>query len=213
MPDQARSNPVSRRTVALALAGGVVGAKLASNAAGPPAQPSAHAPPAEPIGAQKSESAEAAARPRERRLLSPLTEGSKLLAWDVVAIEPLALGAVTVKLRGESGVAFSVEVLARDSSPLSPAPPGRTEKFAVYVNNGGDGRMPTAEEQGLAAMALAQVVANNEAHVSAEGFLTQGARLADYQVALMQHADGSNHDGALDHRTMLPAGDRSRERA
>jgi hypothetical protein len=204
MPDQARSNPVSRRTVALALAGGVVGAKLASNVSGPSAHAGGNAPPADPIAAEEGARAETASLPIERRLLSPLSEGSKLLSWDVVAIEPLALGAVTVKLRGESGVAFSVEVLARDASPLSLAPPGRTERFAVHVNNGGDGRMPTAEEQGLAAMALAQIVAKNEEHVSAEGFLTHGARLADYQVALLQHTDGSNVDGALDHRTMLP---------
>ncbi len=206
MPDQ----PVSRRTVALALAGGVVGAKLASNvlvSGSPPASSGAEISSTDPTGAEGAHAA-VGALPLERRLLSPLAEGSKLLGWEVVAIEPLALGAVKVQLRGEDGVAFSVEVLARDGSPLALAPPGRTEKFAVYVNNGGDGRMPTAEEQGLAAMALAQVVAHNEANVPAEGFLTHGARLSGYHVALLQHVDGSNVDGALDHRTMLPLGSR-----
>jgi len=42
---------------------------------------------------------------------------------------------------------FRLEILARDRSPLAVRPPGETEHFAVFVQNGGDGWSPTAEEQ------------------------------------------------------------------
>lgn len=182
---------VSRRLVVGALASGAACASLVS------LDRSEVAESATPSDASPQEQAIS----RERQLLSPLAEGSRLLGWEVVAIAPLALGAVRVDMRGESGVAFAIEVLARDASPLAPVPPARTGKFAVHVNNGGDGRMPTAEEQGLAAMALAQVVAKNEAHVSAEGFFTHAERIAEHPVALMRHVDGSTLSGPFDPAT------------
>lgn len=185
MPDQ----PVSRRVVVGAIAGGSASALLVSlrSAASDEERGAAADAPFSP--------------PRERQLLSPLAAGSRLLDWEVDAIEPLAMGAVRVRLRGDSDVAFGVEVLARDASPLAPRPPAQTDRFALYVNNGGDGRMPTAEEQGLAAMALAQIVARNELHVSAEGFLTQTERLEAHPVALLRHVDGTKHEGPFDAAT------------
>jgi hypothetical protein len=162
---------VSRRTLALGLAGGVASVSLASVVS----------------TATDGSAEEATSSPfEERRLLAPLVPGARLISWEIVAIEPLAQGAVRVALRGESGATFSVEVLARDASPLAPKPPAQTDKFALYVSNGGDGRTPTAEEQGLAAMALAQIVASNEAAVSNEGFLTHGGRIAQHRVALLE---------------------------
>ncbi|MFO0589733.1 MAG: hypothetical protein U0441_19495 [Polyangiaceae bacterium] len=114
-----------------------------------------------------------------------------MLDWQVVRIEALDMGAVRVQLKGESGVAFAVEVLARDRSGLAARPPAQTEKFALHVSNGGDGRMPTAEEQGLAAMALAQIVARNEDGVSDAGFLTHGERIEAHRVAMLEHTQGS----------------------
>jgi hypothetical protein len=186
MPDQS----VSRRLALGTIAGGVVGATLvsASLAGGDDLAP-------EPVTETDAQ------LPREASLLAPLAAGSRILSWSVVAIEPLTMGAVRVQLEGESGVAFAVEVLARDGSPLAARPPARTENFALYVSNGGDGRMPTAEEQGLAAMALAQIVARNEAHVSSEGFLTQGERLDAHPVALLRHVDGSTLSGPFDPAT------------
>jgi hypothetical protein len=188
MPD----HPVSRRMVVGALAGGVVGARVLSALS--PAMPS-------------SEVDERASPPvPERHLLAPLAVGAHLLGWEVVAIDPVAMGTMRVQLRGENGVAFSVEVLARDTSPLAQKPPAATERFAIYVNNGGDGRMPTVEEQGLAAMALAQVVAQNEAQVSAAGFLTHRGRIAAHPVALLRHVDGSTLPGPLDPGPALDGG-------
>jgi hypothetical protein len=176
MPDQS----VSRRIVVGALATSVVGAKVASVISRSEAD---------------LDLTEALANgeplPLERHLLAPLAEGARLLSWEIVAIEPLTMGAVRVQLRGESGVAFGIEVLARDGSAFAQRPPAETEQFAIYVNNGGDGRMPTVEEQGLAAMALSQIVARNELHVSTEGFLTHRDRIAEHPVALLRHVDGS----------------------
>lgn len=168
-------NTVSRRTLALGLAGGVASVSLASVVSTA----------ADGSADERAEAANSAPF-EERRLLAPLVPGARLLSWEIVAIEPLAQGAVRVALRGESDATFSVEVLARDASPLAPKPPAQTDKFALYVSNGGDGRTPTAEEQGLAAMALAQIVATNEAAVSNEGFLTHGGRIAQHRVALLE---------------------------
>jgi hypothetical protein len=179
MPDQ----PVSRRTVAIALAGSAASAKLASALA--------------PVGAPDDigETAGAGAQPG-RTLLSPLAVGSRLLSWEIVAIDPIEMGAQRVHLRGDSGVTFGIEILARDRSPLASQPPACTEHLALYVSNGGDGRMPTVEEQGLAAMALAQIVARNEAHVSTEGYLTHAGRIAEHPVALLDHVDLSRKPAA-----------------
>lgn len=111
------------------------------------------------------------------------------------------MGAVRVQLEGESGVAFAVEVLARDGSPLAARPPAATEKFALYVSNGGDGRMPTVEEQGLSAMELAQIVQRNEARVSTAGFLTQRERLDAHPTELLQHTAGTKSRGQADPAT------------
>lgn len=184
MPDQS----VSRRTIVGALAGSVVGAKVASMLSSSSAEADAELASGEPL-------------PGKRHLLAPLAIGARLLSWEIVAIEPLELGAVRVQLQGENGVAFCTEVLARDGSPLSQRPPAETERFAIYVSNGGDGRMPTVEEQGLAAMALSQIVARNEAHVSTDGFLTHRDRIAGHPVALLEHVDGSAPWGSPDSAT------------
>lgn len=169
MPD----HTVSRRTVAIALAGGALGAKLAS---------------ADSSEQPRGELDDATGAPVERALLSPLVEGSRVLSWEVVAIGRVEHGAVRVSLRGQDGASFGVEILARDRSPIAPRPPARSERFALHVSNGGDGRSPTAEEQGLAAMALVQIVARNEERVSLDGFLTHSERIAAHRSALLEHA-------------------------
>lgn len=173
--------PFSRRLALGTLAGGLVGTTLATSAVEDVE-----------ISEELAQAGPAAQTPRDVHLLAPLAAGSRVLSWEVVAIEPLTMGAMRVQLRGESGVAFAVEVLARDASPFAAKPPAETERFGLYVSNGGDGRAPTAEEQGLAAMALAQIVARNEPRASAEGFLTQGQRIEAHATALLRHTDGSN---------------------
>jgi hypothetical protein len=185
--------PVLRRTVAIALAGGALGAKLAT--VGSPAQADDDA----------GDTAVAPA-PTERTLLSPLSEGAHLLSWQVVAIDPIEMGAMRVRLRGESGATFGIEIMARDRSPIAPRPPAQSEHFALYVSNGGDGRSPTVEEQGLAAMALVQIVARNEAHLSTDGFLTHAERLARHSVALLEDgAELGSKPTGRDQRPAAPA--------
>jgi len=70
---------VSRRTVAIALAGGALHASLASV--------DALAPTHDDPGATAGTPA-----PAERTLLAPLSVGAHLLSWEVVAIEPVEMG-------------------------------------------------------------------------------------------------------------------------
>jgi len=128
------------------------------------------------------------------RLLAPLAVGSRFGRWTVAAIEPLARGAVTVALSSDSAPdhVFSIEVLARDPSPLAVRPPAETRLFALFVKNGGDGYSPTHEEQGLSAMALAQVLARNEEGIDARGFLTHAARIARHREELLVVDDGAD---------------------
>jgi hypothetical protein len=118
-------------------------------------------------------------------LLAPLAVGSRFARWTVASISPLERGAVTVGVRGDDGHAFRLEILARDTSPLAPRAPGVTERFAVHVANGGDGWLPTVEEQGLAAMALASILARSEQAIDAAGFLTHAERIARHRDGLL----------------------------
>jgi len=122
---------------------------------------------------------------RTRTLLHPLGPGSRLARWNVLAVHPLERGAVTVDVSGDDGHTFHLEILARDRSPITSRPPGCTERFAVHVCNEGDGWLPTVEEQGLAAMTLATVIASNESEVPAEGFLTHAERIERHGDSLV----------------------------
>jgi hypothetical protein len=127
---------------------------------------------------------------RTEALVAPLRPGARLGRWVVRRVEPLTRGAVSVTLAGADEHEFRVEILARDPSPFAPAPPGVTARFAVHVCNGGDGWMPTCEEQGLAAMAVAEVLAANEQAIDARGFLTHAERLALHGGELLPQAAG-----------------------
>lgn len=140
-----------------------------------------------------AQAAAAASSPRAialaEALVAPLRPGAPLGRWIVRRVAPMDLGAVTVTLAGADGHEFHVEILARDPSPLAPRPPAATARFAVHVRNGGDGWLPTCEEQGLAAMTLAQVLAANEHAIDAADFLTHAERLARHGAALLPASD------------------------
>ncbi len=123
-------------------------------------------------------------------LLSPLRPGALLVRWTVVAIEPPTRGAVGVVLKDMEGHVFRIEILARDRGALAARPPAETEHFAVFVENGGDGWSPTIEEQGIAAMAVAQLLRRNEAASLAAGFLTHSERIARHAGALLPPTQG-----------------------
>lgn len=159
---------VSRRSVLGAIGAGVVMVPLASSAARADTDATAAGSPAS--------TKEPAVDPRA--LVAPLVPGSRFARWTIDAIHPLALGALGVRVRGDAGEAFELEIFARDPSSLAARPPATTERFAIHVVNGGDGWHPTVEEQGLAAMTLATIVARNEHAVDAARFLTHSERYA-----------------------------------
>jgi hypothetical protein len=160
------SRKVSRRAVVTALGGGVLVAPAAGALSGL-------------VGTAGREPGDAS------RLLDPLTAGSPLARWTVVEVEALRHGALGVLIEAEGGQRFRLEVLRRDASPAAPRPPASTELFAVHVCNGGHGWSPTVEDQGLAAMTLATVIARNEGAASTEGFLTLAERITQHRGHLL----------------------------
>jgi hypothetical protein len=113
-------------------------------------------------------------------LLTPLKVGSRFARWTVAAIHPVEHGALTVAVRTDDGHEFSLEVLARDPSPLAPRAPANVGELAIHVCNSGDGWLPTMEEQGLAAMTLAQILETNGKGAPVEGLLTHADRMARF---------------------------------
>ena len=113
-------------------------------------------------------------------LIAPLQPGSSIGAWKVKAVTAVRAGALTVSLVDSAGRAFAVDLCARDDMPGAPVSPARTARFDLFVANGGDGAMPTREEHGLAAMALAEVVRTNEQRMAIPGVMTQRARVKRY---------------------------------
>ncbi|MBC8066867.1 MAG: hypothetical protein IAG13_00920 [Deltaproteobacteria bacterium] len=75
-------------------------------------------------------------------------------------MHPLSHGGVPVVLETSSGRRYQVDVLARD--PGGPDGVGTTERLSLFVANGGDGRTDTDEEQGLGAMALAELLRSGD---------------------------------------------------
>lgn len=126
-------------------------------------------------------------------LFRPLQAGQRFEGFVIEAILPLKQGAASLRLRSDEGQAFELEVLARDTkNPLSPKPPGETKLFAVYLKNGGDGWLPTAEAQGLCAMALSELIAKNEKEPLLEGFLTHGERFEQHRASLLAPTNTKN---------------------
>lgn len=111
-------------------------------------------------------------------LLAPLAAGVSLGPYTVIGIVGARAGALTVGLQTASALRFYLDVCLRDDT--GPVPPARTERCDVFVANEGDGELPTAEEQGLAAMAVAEVVRANENACDLTGLMTHRARLSAF---------------------------------
>jgi len=99
--------------------------------------------------------------------------------WKIATIYGVHFGAVPVVLEDASGERFQVDVLRRDPDPARPDGVGNTDVLSVYVANRGDGDTATHEEQGLAAMALADALAVGDVTVP-EGLLTFSERLVQH---------------------------------
>src|SRR5262245_51381711 len=116
--------------------------------------------------------------------LGPIQVGTRFARWTVVAVDPIVDGALALTVAGEDGHQFRLELLARDASPLAPRPPAETDHLAIYVSNGGDGWLPTMEEQGLAAMTLADVLRLRGIDAPIDGLLTHAAHVAAHREAV-----------------------------
>jgi hypothetical protein len=110
-------------------------------------------------------------------LLSPLALGSSIGSWRIVGLGQLHAGAVSVQLSGVDEEKFHIDICARDDVPGAPVPPARTDLCDLFVANEGAGSDPTNEDQGLAAMALAEVIRSHEHRIDLRGLLTLRARL------------------------------------
>lgn len=100
--------------------------------------------------------------------------------YRVVDVSPAHLGAHVINLSGPDGDSFAVEVCAKDSGLGVARGPASTERFDLYVPNGGQGDKQTIEWHGLAVMSLAQVLANVEQGVDTAGLLTLRERLSQH---------------------------------
>jgi hypothetical protein len=125
-----------------------------------------------------------------------LRPGVRFGRWSVAAVHPVDRGALRVDVRQHTGrdggnphtpgEEFALEILARDPSAPS-RPPAEVGALAIYVCNGGDGWLPTVEEQGLAAMTLAALLEKHGSTGPIEGLLTHGERVVAHGDVL--HAD------------------------
>lgn len=113
-------------------------------------------------------------RSRVSQLVAPLQPGAALGDWTVVALHDFADGAASVVLASPSAgsATFQVDICARDVRAEANHGPAQTDHFELFVANEGDGTTATAEVQGLAAMALEEIVRANEASVDRTGYQT-----------------------------------------
>jgi hypothetical protein len=110
-----------------------------------------------------------------------LHPGARFGRWSIARIHPVEHGALRVDVREANGHEFALEILARDPAPTS-RPPAEVGALAFYVCNGGDGWLPTVEEQGLAAMTLAALLEKHGQTGAIPGLLT-------HQERVVLHAD------------------------
>ena len=115
-----------------------------------------------------------------------LQVGTRFGRWTVTAVHPIEDGALRIGCKGADERAFALEVLARDPSPLAPSPPATTDGLAIYVSNGGDGWLPTEEEQGLAAMTLAHLLTASGKGGAIDALLTQADRVVSHHAKLLE---------------------------
>lgn len=120
-----------------------------------------------------------------------LAVGQRFARWTISAVHPIQDGALRVGVKGADDHEFTLEILARDTSPLAVQPPACTEALAIFVRNGGDGWAPTAEEQGLAAMTLAQALSVSGQGGAIAGLLTHSERVVRHEATLIGEVPGA----------------------
>lgn len=118
--------------------------------------------------------------PELRNFLGPVTAGSQLGRWTVVALHPIRNGALPVTLSDASGETFQVDVLRRDIASDGVNGIATTQGLSVFLLNGGDGSVSTHEEWGLGAMSLAAALRERELEAQTPALLTWRERAARF---------------------------------
>lgn len=96
-------------------------------------------------------------------LLAPLRLGDTIgLGWSLQTVAPPQAGAVTLKLRHESGKVARVDLSLREGAPKGPA---STPYIDFIVMDGGQGDAPMDESLGRTLRRLAALVGENEAQL------------------------------------------------
>jgi hypothetical protein len=112
-----------------------------------------------------------------------LRAGARFGRWTIARVGKVERGALRVDVREDDGHEFALEILARDPAPPS-RPPVEVGALAIYVCNGGDGWLPTVEEQGLAAMTLGALLEKHGQTGAIVGLMTHQERVVVHADAL-----------------------------
>ena len=115
-----------------------------------------------------------------RGFLGPLTAGTQLDRWTVVAVHPVRNGALPITLADAAGEQFQVDVLRRDGSADGVNGIATTDTLSVFLLNGGNGSVSTHEEWGLGAMSLASALRQREGEAQSPALLTWRERAARF---------------------------------
>jgi hypothetical protein len=91
-------------------------------------------------------------------LFGDLVPGAKLAGCTIVSVHDPVAGAIPVVFTTSTGRVFQLDVLRRPTEVDAPRTVASNAAFEVSVCNGGKGEHATDEEQGLAALALADAL-------------------------------------------------------
>lgn len=153
-----------RQFVAKGLAGigavGVGSTALAGN--GSQAQVAATTPAAQPAAAGSGVTASSIHGESFAALLAPVIVGTTLGNAEVATIDVDEWGRGNAEVVVEGGASFHIDVCSRDGS-LGHDPVASTERFDLFVRNGGDGSLATSMDVDNAVSALAGAIRANEA--------------------------------------------------
>ncbi len=98
-------------------------------------------------------------------LLAPLQAGSPIGSAKLVGVGSIRKGAADVEFEDADHQRFSARICLRDNEHGAPTPIARTERYELFLANGGTGNTPTREDHGLTVMALASLLRKNEVDV------------------------------------------------
>jgi len=120
-------------------------------------------------------------------LIHPLEAGAALGDWTIERVGELHAGACTLEV-SHQGALFFLDICSKDDGLGAPRPPARSSRCDLFIANEGDGSTVTIEQQGLFAMAMAEVVRGNEMGMDLSAMLTLRQRLAQHPEQVRRRA-------------------------